>query len=375
MSKDKRKQKELAEMKAMEEKILASIDKRYKAEEEKKAAMTKERVSRLMKVSVPEKRTLKNLLLQKSEEELKNIAYNVGIDVDSENISHDELIEILPEKIVEFAQFWFGSILDEQLQTLQILSKEPKHISTALRHDEFRLDLLASLGLVSFGEYKNKLACWLPDEIFNEFSIVNHASFEKMVNNNTDVLRLIAGFLFFVGVCDVQTLRKKINQLNDEPLNETDFMRLLLNGSAWVNTVNLSEDGKLVFSPYVENPQELFEIQKTRDYDFAAFDYAALYEAGDEHFIDSTPFYKNLAQYLMKILKLDVLDAADVTNHIALLFQNGYSLKDVFDALNQQFAPLDEFHEQLTNLLIAFHQNLKLWSLKGHTIQEVLAKN
>ena len=331
------------------------------------------RRKQIMRRDVPEDRSLANALMTLTRQELDDIRYNVGVSGTS-NLNKGELVEKLIPAVVEFSGKWFVSIVDEQYQALRHVVQHDG-ISTEFRTDEIRLDYFQSIGVLMSGAYKDKPAWYMPTEIMEEFQRIDSGSFVKAVNWNTDMLRVVSGMLFYYGVLDYDQLFAKIKpylEVAEDTFEFVDFMRVMFNGACWQHNVVTAE--KIMYYYTVMAPEELYKSIQETDLPYAKLSYTKIYDAGEENYIEATDAYKTLAQFFMSAYEMDVLRAANVVGEITIILQNGGKMKDVLkyiDTLGAQKVN-DEEHA-MAPLLIAFHNSLRMWSLKGHTPAEVVS--
>lgn len=345
--------------------VLKEMSEALKAEAEK-------RKKHIMKREVPAKRTLTNALLTLTRQELDDIRYNVGLSGVS-NMRKADLVAKLVPAIKEFAKTWLVSLVDEQYQAFRHLV-ENKGISTEFREDEMRLDYFQSVGILCNGSYKEKLAWYMPDEIMREFKKLDQGSFQKEIEFNTEMLQISTGILFYYGVMDFDKLfakAKKYLEASDE-INYGDYMRVILNGSCWQRHI-MSTD-KLMYYRTVVDPQKTFEAASQLPAGYANISYTKIYEAGVENYIEATDAFKALAQFFMQNYEADVIKAADIAGQIYIILQNGGQMKEVVALLDSLgFLAKEELNGKIVELLKDFHSTMRMWTLKGHTPEEMMS--
>ncbi len=336
-----------------------------------------ERKKALYRHKLPAKNTLPEMLTAMTKAELDDIRYNLNVTGTS-SLKKAELVERLVPEIREFAKVWLPSILLEEYECFQhfIINKGK---STELRDDDMRLDYLRGLGLLSCAKDGDKLVWYMPEEIREEFKKINSPTFEALATMNTEITRLAAGALFFYGYMDYESLYNLVaghlepNQRED--LSFKDFVGVLLNASCWNNTIVALPQGAKYYTLIDEEALEKEQL-KHSNLDFAPFTYTQLFEAGTENHIDDTDAYKALAQFLMTEHGYNVLDAADIVGEILILLQNGGSMQEAAEYLEELGLMQDEEKAKaVVPLLIAFNNETHLWPLKGHTPSELFAKS
>lgn len=348
------------------DKAIQEMDKLLKEE-------TAKRKKQLMRREVPAERTLANALLGMTRQELDDIRYNIGLSGTS-TLKKAELIEKLVPAIVQFAGSWFVSLLDEQYQAFEHLAKRDG-ISTEFRADEMRLDYFQSIGILSSGASGGKLAWYMPEEVMAEFKKLDSGTFKKAVEFNTDVLRLASGLLFYYGALDYDQLFamvKKYLEQDDDTFKFVDFMGVMLNGSCWQHNIVTAE--RVAYYYTVIDVNKILAAQQKLGVGFADIAYDKVYDAGEENYIEASDSYKSLAQFLMQKYEFNVLRAAEIVGEITILLQNCGQMKDVVKYLDSlDVLQKDDNSTDLAALLTAFHNTLRLWTLKGHTPGELMS--
>ena len=348
------------------DKAIQEMDKLLKEE-------TAKRKKQLMRREVPAERTLANALLGMTRQELDDIRYNIGLSGTS-TLKKAELIEKLVPAIVKFAGSWFVSLLDEQYQAFEHLVKRDG-ISTEFRADEMRLDYFQSIGILSSGASGGKLAWYMPEEVMTEFKKLDSGTFKKAVEFNTDVLRLASGVLFYYGVLDYDQLFAKVKKYleqDDDTFKFVDFMGVMLNGSCWQHNIVTAE--RVAYYYTVIDANKILAAQQRLGLGFADIAYDKVYDAGEENYIEASDSYKSLAQFLMQKYEFNVLRAAEIVGEITILLQNCGQMKDVVKYLDSlDVLQKEDNSTDLVALLTAFHNTLRLWTLKGHTPGELMS--
>ena len=224
---------------------------------------------------------------------------------------------------------------------------------------------------------EGKLAWYMPKEIQAEFRKLDSGTYKSLAELNSEVTRLASGCLFFYGYMNYDQLYARVSsyleQAQREQVSFMDFVGVMLNASCWQNTLVALPQGAKYYTLIDEEKLE-DEQRKHSNLDFAEFDYQAVYEAGTESYIDATVSYKDLAQFFMREHGCEVLKAADITGELLILLQNGGSLQEAVEYLDELGLMKDDRKaEAVVPLLIAFNNTTRLWPLKGHTPAELMA--
>ncbi|SFT81207.1 SEC-C motif-containing protein [Selenomonas sp. GACV-9] len=357
----------------MEEKT--EIEQNGETLEELVKADMEERRKALYRHKLPAKLELLPMLEAMTKAELDDIRYNLNV-TGASSLKKAELAERLSAEIVDFAQRWFPSMLEEEYGCFQHLI-EHDGLTTEFRDDDVRLDYLRGLGLVSCGKQEDKLAWYMPKEVQAEFTKLDSGAFRSLTELNTEVTRLASGCLFHYGYMNYDQLYAKVMGYLDEAQREQvsfmDFVGVMLNASCWQNTLVALPQGAKYYTLIDENSLESEQIKRS-NLDFAALTYSQVYDAGTESYIDATTAYKDLAQFFMREHDCDVLKAADIVGEILILLQNGGNMQEAVEYLEELGMMKDERKaEAVVPLLIAYNNSTHLWPLKGHTPEELMA--
>ena len=324
---------------------------------------------------MPKKKGILDMLEVMTKDELDDIRYNLGVKGASK-LRKAELAKRLAVEAVRFAQHWFPSINEEEYECFRHLLDHGGQ-TAEFRDDDERLDYLRALGLVSCGNQDGKLIWYMPKEICEEFRKLDSGTFRSLAELNTETARLAAGCLFFYGYMDYDTLYEKVMSYLDDAQREQisfmDFVGILLNASCWQTTLTATPYGAMYYT--LIDPDQLEKERARRDnLDFAPLTYGEVYDAGEADYIRDTPAYKELARFFMEEYSCDVLEAADLVGEVLILLQNDNDIQEAADFLEELgFMKGKRRCEAAVSLLIAFYHTTRLWSLKGHTPEELFA--
>lgn len=330
-----------------------------------------QRMSMLKSKEMPAVRSLHETLAVLSHEELTDIAFNLNA-TDDENLPDENLRSMLVTAIQEFTKHWFTTIVEDQMALFDFIV-EHGGATTEIRSEDGRLDYLRGIGVLFCGmsAAEDKLAWYMADEVLEEYKKLKNDAFEGIVRQNTEVMQLAAGVVFYYGAVDYDKLFAMIKEYTDDDEMEfSSFMGVIYNGSEWCPTV--VADKHDLYHSEVLDLDKLRSEQQQRDLDYLELPYDRVYDAGDENHIESTPEYRKLAQHMMKEFKLDVLQAADLLRNVNAIIQNSYGMNDVLGFLAGNIEIKSKETAQSLAMLVAEYSNtLPMWVLKGHTPVEV----
>ena len=333
------------------------------------------RKKQLYRRKLPESTTLSAALEAMTKSELDDIRYNLNV-AGASSMKKAELIEALIPAILAFSERWFPTVLEEEYACFSHLM-EHGGASSELRDDDLRLDYLRGLGLVACGtDDAGKLVWMLPDEIQAKWKSIDSGTYKSLVDLNTEVTRLTSGLLFYYGYLNFDQLYAKVSEYLEpaqrEQVSFLDLVGVLLNASCWKKTLVALPHGVKYYTLIDEEALQNEQLRRS-NLDFAPLPYSQVYDAGADNYIDATPVYQALAQYIMNAYGYDVLKAADVVGEVYILLQNGQPMDKASDYLDELgFFKEDAKARELVPLLIAFNNTTHLWPLKGNTPERLM---
>ncbi|WP_440329016.1 YecA family protein [Mitsuokella multacida] len=334
-----------------------------------------ERKRQLRRHKLPEKATLASMLTAMTKAELDDIRFNLNV-TGASSLKKAELIERLCPAITAFAERWMMSLLEEEYQLFRDLAANGGK-SEALSDEDDRLDYLRGLGFLSCGMANETLIWFMPEEVLAVFSQMDTDAFHARVLRNTKVARLAAGLLYAYGYLNYEQLFEKVcAHLTEEErpsVNFADFVGILLNASCWKNTVVALPQGVKYYTLIDEEELENEQLRRS-DLDFADLTYEEAWAAGADSYTPDTPPCRALIQFFMQAHGYGVLKAADVAGEIIILLQNGGSLQEAVDYLDEIGLMKDaDKADAIIPLLAALNNATRLWPLKGHTPEDLMA--
>lgn len=340
--------------------------------------MMNERMKAFKKREVPEVRSIVNSLQSLTKNELEDIKYNLNVDVNTAGTKAKIAAAIAPY-VQEFVKGWITSAVEDQTAMYDHFV-EKGGISDAINSEDSRLDYLMGIGVLNcgtMGSDKEKLYWYMPDEILEIYKSIKNESFNDIVRNNDEIMRISAGLVHFYGGINYDDLFKKVKAyIDNDELEFADFMQTMLNGAMWYENVQAGPQD--LFKMGVIDPQTLLKEQRKCELDYAEIPYDKAYDAGDPNYIESTPEFRAMAQFLMKEGKMDLMESAGVMRNVYFMTQNmaddTQTIEFLYDELSRRKVELTEsFTQDLMNLLAAYNNTIPSWRFKGHSLAEIKA--
>lgn len=347
-------------------------DRAVKDLEKALAEESEQRYNHIMRRSIPEKKDLLTMLMAMTKQELDDIRYNLCVSGIS-TLKKADMAAFLVSEVIEFSKKWFVTIGIEQYDILTTIC-HADGLTTELSEKDMRLDYMRCLGILSNGAQADKMAWYMPDEILAVYKELDKPVYKKAIEVNDEIMRLTTGLLFYYGFVDYDKLFLMVNAYleKEDTLKFADFMGVMFNGACWQDNVVSTQHGMYYYT--VLDPDKIERGQNERvNVDYAELPYDKVYEAGEVNYIEATDAYKALAQFFMKELNYEVLEAADIVGEITIILQNGGVMKEVVEYLDSLgIFKKKGIGEALVPLLTSFNNMSHLWLLKGHTPQDLM---
>lgn len=332
--------------------------------EELKEQMEK-RKKNLGRYDVPAERSLRNALLTLTKTELDDIRYNLCVSGIS-SLKKQEMAEVLVPAILTFSHRWFVTIGGEQYNMLSKI-RDQHGISTGLSDEDVRIDYMRSMGIIFSGMQDGKLAWYMPDELLEIYTKMDHQKYAKAVALNDEVVRLVTGLLFYYGYLSYEQIYEKIIGLIErKDLEFIDFMGIIINAGCWQQNIVNVETGMHYYT--LMNPENVIDEQLMRkELEFCEFTYETLYQAGEMDYIEETDAFKALVGFFMKEFSLSVMDAVEVVGELQIILLNDEKFSEMIDYIQTVVTiPTQDVADRMIGLLTAFNNTTRLWRLKGH---------
>lgn len=333
------------------------------------------RRKQLYRHKLPEERTLTAMLTAMTKAELDDIRFNLNVTGVS-SLKKAELAERLCPAITSFAERWMMSLLEEEYDLFRDFAANGGQ-SESLSDEDDRLDYLRGLGFLSCGKSGETLVWYMPEEVLAVFRQMDTEAFHERVLLNTEVARFAAGILYVCGYLNYEQLFERIVSYLEadqaQALSFMDFVGIMLNASCWKNTVVALPQGVKYYTLIDEDALEDEQLRRS-DLDFAALTRAEAWAAGADSYTPDTPACRALIQFFMQEHGCDVMKAADITGEITILLQNGGTMQEAVEYLEDLRLMQDEDKaEAVLAPLAALNNATRLWQLKGHTPEELMA--
>lgn len=222
------------------------------------------------------------------------------------------------------------------------------------------------------GLYDDQKILFMPIELMNVFSHVDGSELEKIVQRNTEWIRLTHGLLYYYGVMDAWAVKEKVSRLTGQEVDILEFMKVM--------HFAIDFYGQVRYTSYGYQDDRVFDAKKIVEehrkrpgVDYYPFAKKQLLEAGDPDYVDKTSEMGGFIGVLLKHYKLSDLESDEIAVQITNMINMDASPALIIQYLQSWLEfPSFEFVQQLTARIMGLYNNTRLWVLKGHTPNELL---
>ncbi|MFD0715497.1 SEC-C metal-binding domain-containing protein [Paenibacillus sp. GCM10027626] len=227
------------------------------------------------------------------------------------------------------------------------------------------------MGVLVTGSQEGNTVVAMPKEVMEQFQKSNSAELRDKISNNTEVIKLTRGLLYYYGVLSLEDLEQLLARYIKEPFDFREVLELLVESSIYNGVIEYDDYGFAFCS--VEDPAWVLEEQRNRsDLQFYSFMKRQLLEAGEIDYIDRHPVFEAMSNYITDNYPLDREDADGIVEECADSIRNGGTPSDVLELLQEQLE-IDtlETVQGFMGHLSMLNNLTKQWLLKGYSPNEL----
>ena len=228
-----------------------------------------------------------------------------------------------------------------------------------------------SWSIVFPGLYDDQKVLYMPNELINIFSKIDSNELERIVQRNTEWICLTHGLLYYYGVMDAWSIKKKISDLTGQEVDILEFMTVMSFACDFY--------GQARYTSYGYQDDRVFDAQKiVKEHrmrprvDYYPLSKMQLLKAGDPDYVDKTPEMNSFISFLLKQCRLSVEETNEIERQIIYMINADSKSALIIQYLQSWMEfPSFEFVQQLTTKIMELYNNTRQWMLKGHTPNEL----
>lgn len=309
---------------------------------------------------------LSNLLHKLTKQQLDKIRRNLelkGISSLKKTDLVNELVKLIPTKLEA---------------TLHTFDHERLNLVKKIVEDGFiaannfplsKIESLLETGLIYPVNYNDQKVFTMPQEIIEGIEQLDHAKLEAIVERNNQWIRLMHGMLYYYGVIDSTSMFKKIKALANVHENDSQSLFTVIHRACeYYEYAHYNIDEFIDYR--VTDPTKVkSEHSKRSNLDYFAFCKEELLTAGEPNVVPSTPEIKKLLSRLEAIQTLSTEQTVNITKQVIYMVNIDAQPAEIAAYLQDYIGkfPSIGFLQRVTNELVNVSHSTPMWSLKGHT--------
>ncbi|MFW5736444.1 MAG: YecA family protein [Halanaerobium sp.] len=291
-----------------------------------------------------------------------------------------ELVDVLDQKIKDNLKEWLSYQSSKEVEFLKKLIKEQqqsKWVEIAVKDIlPPALNNFQGHGIIDIKDTETERSVRIPAELSAEIAeIITDLEFQEEIKNNNRLLQFARGLLAYYGALSFMQLIEFYDfyfEVETEPEKIHHFLKLI--NEAFLNTFDIEYFDHYYLYSGVFNPEEIIrEIKMRPQIDYYKPAKKDILYAG-KHDREKLNFsQQKFRKILLKDFSLSedeveeiiwtmMLDIKNDRRTIEIIQELGAKLEfDVFEQAQDFFQEMNEFHN-----------NTRLWILKGHTPNEIM---
>lgn len=240
--------------------------------------------------------------------------------------------------------------------------------------DEFGLDQAEywrKYGLIFSGSYREQKVLCIPDEVAVVFRSVDDPELRRIVERNTEWVKLTQGMLFYYGVLSVTQIRSMLGKLCSQEPDYMELFNVLIEASLHYRRIHYNSRG--FADSRVFDAEKVREEQKARpSIEYFQFSKGQLLKAAAPGYIDRTPAHKCLTDLLTANFDIPRAEAERLVGECAIIVNLTERPTEVVEFLTAHFEP-PAFNvlQQIIDALMELMNTTRQWILKGHKPSEI----
>lgn len=312
--------------------------------------------------------TLKSFLEKMTKDELVKVAkkYSVrGITT----LKKAEAVEKIKEVVLTRANIVLESMEESTLRFIEDLIK-----ANGLKKYEFNeviyINYLRSRGLVFSGVKNEEAFVVIPEEVKDVISKKLNKELREKVRLNEEVIKAIAGMVYYYGVCNFDLIKSNLENLFGKEFEESYLNILIANGEELGYDYVIEE--KVLCHIDVEDAENILKLQANAENDYYKFDKKSLIKAGKIDFVEENNQGAKLEKVLGEVFVIDKNILKDEMDGFIVAIKNEMKIEEAIDNFLQAYEiQSDEERNIFVYELELFAKSARKWSLKGYTQDEI----
>ncbi|MFW6001605.1 MAG: hypothetical protein ACOCQE_04455 [Halanaerobium sp.] len=314
------------------------------------------------------------LLANLTKRELTEIRQNWEFEGISQ-LNKAELVEALITRITDNLESWILLLGSEQIEFLkEILFRCDNYSGAYFDPNEMiyrAAEYFQSRGVIFFGKHEDSALFLIPDELRAKIkSLLNKKRVKKQISLNDDYIKYAVGSAVFYGVLTPDLLYESLERYMDLKW-DVDPLDVVLEFGQF--SLIAYSTGPFFILTAVEDARTILDERESRsDLDYYIPSKNEVENAYKKGHASWNLAQRRLKKKLTKDYDLPADEAEMLLFNFALMSKNNISSAEIVRILAEDFEiDIFEGENDLIQLINDFHNNTRLWELKGHTPDEL----
>lgn len=305
--------------------------------------------------------------LKKSE--MTHIRQNLGIKYLS-SLNKDDLAS----ELTKLLPIFFEYTIRKFDRSLFDLITSIVHNSGAIPCADMKLsdvEKLMRYGIAFPGKLDNQKVLFMPEELINQYNLLNIIEIERVIQRNTEWILLAQGMLYYYGVMDAWRLIKNVEKYVDQKVNIDEFIDVLSFSCYFYEYMDMTDYGYRD-SRVHDSRAIIAEHNKRHDVDYYPFTKKYLLKTGNRNNRSLSPEMKSFTDFLLLNYDIPKDGIYEISDQLINIINMGLNPSVIIEYLETWIEiPSFEYLQILTTKVTELYNNTRQWALKGHTPGEL----
>jgi hypothetical protein len=339
------------------------LDALFKLKSEMKIIQKKRNASFWKPVKIPI--TFQNIMstyTKQTIDEIRQFHSFAGIS----SLKKSELIEALTSLLTEHLNDILSTLDQERYNLMKEAAKNGGYVNIRENFSLFKIHWWMNSGLLFPGVYNGHEVLVMPEELLIKFNELNLNHLEKVVQRNTEWLKLTYGMLYYYGVLDISTIEQLLAKYTNKEVVEWEYLQVINNSLKYCEKIS-KENGLLTDDYVVDAEAILKEHKRRKEIPYYPFKKSQLLLASKDDYLEMTPALRDFLNFLEENYQFNKIELQVIGFNVVHIFRRKDGLNDVLEYLQEIFElPTEEFILQLAEKLVVLHNTTRKWTLKGY---------
>ncbi|MGM9922968.1 MAG: SEC-C metal-binding domain-containing protein [Bacillus sp. (in: firmicutes)] len=322
-----------------------------------------------MNVEVKDEYKLGTLLNSLNMEQLKNIRRNLELK-NMSSLRKKELVAALEENIPQSIENVVEMMdVDRYTAVLRLMSK-----SGIIEMDQLEMEdvfYLSSIGYIHPAKQEEQPVLVMPQEVMAKFYDMDPAELKGKLNRNQKITNLLFGMMRTYGMIETAVAQAMVEEYISETIDAKWFVRYVDQLEQYYTSFRIS--GEYIIAEAIEDEEKLKQQRAMRTgLEYRRLPEQMMFTMNRHETYNRTSQLQELAQYITKHYGLAGDQLEEIMEECVSMIQRQETMPEIVGMFGKFIAFKDMADlQQFVPKLVSAMNNTRLWSLKGHTPNEL----